>query len=202
MHLFRQYKASIPSWKKVDIDTLCNEVLHGYTTVLAILLILRMGHAITQLRNDGVSDAKLSLMYNNILYNDLHFEGQSHAPIKCFQDPAWHTHIKEGICRLQWHLNVPYLKVGSNFVAERMELSSKVILSWCRPDVAPLLTIRRTVISQLGGHSFVKQVYIHPSFHGFHDNLEEVCNLIIMSCTLYCTDSYPGRIDRIALLFK
>ncbi|KAI0530023.1 kinase-like domain-containing protein [Xylaria digitata] len=175
MPLFRQYKANIPSWRKVNIHNLYNEVHENQIRVLAMLILFRKGSTIIRLLNDGVSDAKLPLMYTDeVCASDLHLDTQADARLKCFQDPDWTIQMKKDICQMQWHLDVPYLTMGPNLVAEHLDFRSEVTLPWCRPEISLQNEVNSAEIEEFGGYSRVRRVYIHPEYHGFRDILEKI----------------------------
>ncbi|KAI0182698.1 kinase-like domain-containing protein [Xylaria flabelliformis] len=175
MRLFRQYKATRPHWRDIDVDNLCSEVRTNHIRVLAILILFRMGHAIIQLQEDGVSDAKLPLTYTDEKeVKDLHLAKEPKTPLKCFQDKQWIIQMKIDICRTQWHLDVPYLKMQSDSGPEHRDFQCDVVLPWCKPENLPREPVQGTNIEENGGYSLVRRVHIHPGYHGFHEVLDKI----------------------------
>ncbi|KAJ2990550.1 hypothetical protein NUW58_g2892 [Xylaria curta] len=174
MPLFRQYKASMPSWQNINVDELCNDVHQNHIIVLAVLILFRMGNAIVELRKNGVSDAKLPLTYTDVCADDLHLQGEGNTPLECFHDPAWTIQMKKDICRMQWHLDVPFLRMGVGSVPEHADFRSEVVLPWCRPKDIPPYMDQSAKIEESGGYSRVRLVHIHPEYHGFHEILNKI----------------------------
>ncbi|KAI1260941.1 kinase-like domain-containing protein [Xylariaceae sp. FL1019] len=173
--LFRQYKARTPSWRKVNIHHLCDEVHENQIIVLALLVLFRKGGTIIQFLENGVSDAKLPLMYtDDACASDLHLHGQAHVRLECFGDSEWTIQMKKDICQMQWHLDVPCLGMGPDLVAKHFDFPVEKVLPWIKEATDTRNHTDKTAIRQSGGYSQVQRVYIHPDYHDFRDILRKI----------------------------
>ncbi|KAI0441729.1 kinase-like domain-containing protein [Xylaria telfairii] len=175
--LFGQYESEIPWWKGRDIDKLSQEVHSKHIRVLAILILFEMGPVIVHLWDNGVSDDKLPLIYNDELCaNDLHLAGQRDIQLTCFDNE--NTETRKEICRTQWYLNVPYLaplsETESDFRLKHENFDSNVVLPWCRPVPLDSGIVPSAKIEHSGGYSSVRMVHIDSEYHGFHGIFKKI----------------------------
>ncbi|KAI1179869.1 kinase-like domain-containing protein [Nemania sp. FL0916] len=184
--LFRWYQRNNQTeWGKRNIENLCNEVCLNNIKVLAMLILIGKGSALIHLIDEGVSDSSLPLVYTDMTKGDLRLASQQDTLLECFS--TWTTQMRLDICRMQWELDVPYMKMGPHYLAEHTEFSDDVILPWCKQEQntseagqTTSKTDKSTINEGFGGYSSVNRVYIHPEYHGFHDILKKIG--LVASC--------------------
>lgn len=178
--LLKEYRDKRKIPENEDIDAMCRRVRGegrhpSCIVLLAILILVDRGSIIRQVLHDRVFDKNLPLRYNDPVFPEPYLwdqETQQWRYLECLDDVGIQTKID--ICKWQWYLRVPHMKVdGPSFRAFEGKFDKEVVLPWSSESKdGTKLKDERT--EGYGGYSAVYRYHIDQRFHGFQGILDKV----------------------------
>ncbi|KAI4600247.1 hypothetical protein KJ359_001352 [Pestalotiopsis sp. 9143b] len=178
--LLNEYKANHSIPENEDVEAMCRKVRGdeqhpSCIVMLATLILVDKGSIIGQVLRDRVFDKNLPLRYSDPVIPEPYLwdqETQQWRYVECLDGVGIQTTID--ICKWQWYLNVPYMKVeGPSFRAFEKKFAKEVVLPWSsKSKGGTSLKDERT--EGYGGYSAVYRYHIDQRFHGFQEILEKI----------------------------
>ncbi|ETS88088.1 hypothetical protein PFICI_01916 [Pestalotiopsis fici W106-1] len=180
--LLREYQSKGRLSKSEDVESLCRKVRgHRHPScivVLAMLILVDKGYTIGEVLRDQIFDDNLPLVVVNHADPVIFSWDQSRKDwrqLVCFEDDdTWGVQAKLDICKWQWYLRVPRMKVsGPSFEAYEGKFGPDTVLPWSsKSKDGEVMKHDRT--TGYGGYSAVYKCHIDERFHGFHEVLKKI----------------------------